>query len=57
MSTLVLLFFGWYSSVVQVTMATIISWMSSNFGQIRPLIAESAVLEFMENCYLVLWPT
>ena len=54
MGPLALLFFGWYSSVVQVTMATIISWMSSNFGQIRPLTTESAVLEFMKNGYLVL---
>ena len=37
------------SSFLQVTRTTITSWMSSNFGQVRPQIAELAALERLEK--------
>ena len=33
------------SSFLGITRTTIISWMSSNFGKVRPQIAELAALE------------
>ena len=55
-ATLASLFFSGSSSFLQVTRITIISRMSSNFGQIRTLTAELATLKCLKNLYFVLWP-
>ena len=53
-ATLAPLFFSGSSSFLQVTRATIISRMGSNFDQIRPLTAELSALECLKNQYFVL---
>ena len=40
---------------LEVTKMSIISWMSSNFNQIRVLTAELSALECLKNQYFVLW--
>ena len=49
MATLAPLFFSGSSSFLQVTRTTIISWMGSNFSQIRPLTVELAALECLKD--------
>ena len=49
MSTLEPLFFIRSFSFLQVTMTSIIAWMSSNFGGIPPLTSELAALEQLKN--------
>ena len=48
-STLAPTFLIGSSSYLQVTSTTIISWTSSNLGQIRPRTAELAALEHFEK--------
>ena len=43
------------SLFLEVTKTSIISWMSSNFDQIRPLTAELSALKCLKNQYFVLW--
>ena len=49
MATLATSFLIGSSSFLQVTRTTITSRMSSNFGQVRPQIAELAALERLEK--------
>ena len=49
MNTLATSFLIRSSSYLQVTRTTIISWTSSNLGQIRPRTVELAALERLEN--------
>ena len=49
MATLAASFLIGFSSFLQVTRTTITSRMSSNFGQVRPQIAELAALERLEK--------
>ena len=44
------------SLFLEVTKTSIISRMSSNFDQIRPLAAELSALQCLKNQYFVLWP-
>ena len=49
MATLATSFLIGSSSFLGITRTTIISWMSSNFGQVQPQIAELAALERLEK--------
>ena len=49
MATLATSFLIGSSSFLGITRTIIISWMSSNFGQVRPQIAELAALERLEK--------
>ena len=53
MATLAPSFFFGSSLFLEVTKTFIISWMSSNFKQIRPLTAELSALECLKNQYFV----
>ena len=54
MATLNTSFFIGSTSFLPATRTCIKAWISSNFGQIRPLITKSAALERLENRILML---
>ena len=49
MATLNISFFIGSTSFLPVTRTCIKAWISSNFGQIRPLMTKLAALELLEN--------
>ena len=56
MATLAPSFLFGSSLFLEVTKTSVISRMTLNFDQIRPLTAELSALECLKNQYFLLWP-